>query len=353
MPVKPHRSFLLSTAILACLALLLLTACSAAEPPTQAGPPRLQGIDPSKVAAPAATAVTSVAPPAPTVTPVPATATPTESPTPSPTFTATPTQSVRFAVIGDYGAAGDAERAVAELVISWHPEIILTTGDNNYPNGEAATIDDNIGQYYHEYISSYAGSYGAGAGQNRFFPTLGNHDWNTAGASPYLEYFSLPGNERYYDFTWGPVHFFALDSDSREPDGFRRDSLQADWLQAQLAASTSPWDLVIMHHPPYSSGLHGSVTWMRWPFEEWGADAVLSGHDHVYERLQLGGLPYFINGLGGGAIYHFDQIDPASQARFNADYGAMLVEANETSIVFQFITRTGEVIDTFSLQKGP
>ncbi len=88
-----------------------------------------------------------------------------------------------------------------------------------------------------------------------FFPTLGNHDWYTNDAQPYLDYFTLPGNERYYDFVWGPVHFFALDSDEHEPDGVNAGSAQAAWLQQGLAASTSPWNIVYTHYPPYSSGM--------------------------------------------------------------------------------------------------
>src|SRR5262249_24546019 len=69
---------------------------------------------------------------------------------------------VRFAVIGDYGAASLAEQLVADAVRSWSPDFIITTGDNNYPAGEAATIDRNIGYYYHDFIYPYVGSYGPG-----------------------------------------------------------------------------------------------------------------------------------------------------------------------------------------------
>jgi hypothetical protein len=226
-------------------------------------------------------------------------------------------------------------------------------GDNNYPDGAAETIDANIGQFYHAFIHPYEGDYGQGADINRFFPTLGNHDWTTDNAQPYLDYFTLPGNERYYDFTWGPLHFFALDSDSREPDGVGSSSPQAAWLQAGLANSTAPWKIVYMHHPPYSSGLHGSVDWARWPYQEWGADAVLAGHDHTYERLLINGFPYFVNGLGGGAIYYFVNILDGSQVRYNDDYGAMLVEADPRQITFQFITRQGVLVDTYTIEKSP
>ena len=147
---------------------------------------------------------------------------------------------VRFAVIGDYGVEGDPARDVAALVTGWSPDFILTVGDNNYPDGAEATIDKNVGQYYHSFIGDYQGTYGPGSAVNRFFPSLGNHDWHTPGAQPYLNYFSLPGIERYYDFVVGPVHFFALDSDPHEPDGVASNSTQALWLQAALSASTAP-----------------------------------------------------------------------------------------------------------------
>ncbi|MCH7761181.1 metallophosphoesterase, partial [candidate division TA06 bacterium] len=84
-----------------------------------------------------------------------------------------------FAIIGDYGSEGTNEEDVANLVKSWNPDFVITAGDNNYSDGEASTIDPNIGQYYHEFIYPYLGSYGPGATTNRFFPTLGNHDVRT------------------------------------------------------------------------------------------------------------------------------------------------------------------------------
>ena len=256
---------------------------------------------------------------------------------------------MRFAVIGDYGLAGDAEAEVAQLINNWRPDFIITTGDNNYPDGEAATIDANIGQYYQQYIYPYQGAYGPGADRNRFFPSLGNHDWNTPGAQPYLDYFTLPGNERYYEYTWGPVHFFAMSSDSREPDGVGRSSIQATWLQERLAASTLPWKVVYFHQPPYSSGYHGSVDWMRWPFKEWGASLVLAGHDHTYERLEIEGLSYIVNGVGGGPIYPFGFPLQGSQVRYNDTHGALLVEAGTEQLNGTFLSIAGTNSDQFGL----
>ena len=295
--------------------------------------------------------------PAPTVTETTMVALPTS--TSNPTVSPTPAP-LRFAVVGDYGSGDQNEADVAALVKSWNPDLVITTGDNNYPDGTAETIDNNIGQFYHQYIYPYQGAYGEGADINRFFPSLGNHDWNTVDGDgmpyPYLDYFKLPqresGNERYYDFEWGPVHFFALDSDSREPDGVGRSSAQAAWLQSRLSESTAAWKIVYAHHPPYSSGLHGSIEWMRWPFAEWGATAYLAGHDHLYERLVIEGFPYFINGLGGGNIYFFKIPLEGSEVRYGGDYGAILVEATEAYINFKFINRSGEVIDSYSLPEA-
>jgi hypothetical protein len=261
------------------------------------------------------------------------------------------TASISFAVIGDYGSGDKNAGAVADLVKSWKPNFIITVGDNNYPLGAADTIDQNVGQFYAEYIAPYIGNYGQGADQNAFFPTLGNHDWDSENAKPYLDYFTLPGNERYYDFRWGPVHFFAINGDWREPDGVGSSSAQAQWLKESLAASDAPWKVVYGHHPPYTSGYQGSVDWIRWPFKEWGADIYLAGHDHDYERLEVDGFPYIVNGLGGGAIYQFEEPLPYSLVRYNDGYGAILATANDNQITFQFITTSGEIIDTFTMQK--
>jgi predicted phosphodiesterase len=259
----------------------------------------------------------------------------------------------RFAAIGDYGYAGPAERDVADLVKSWDPDFIITLGDNNYDLGDSLTIDQNIGQYYHQYIGNYRGRYGPSASTNRFFPTLGNHDYYTRNGEPYRVYFTLPGNGRYYDFVRGNVHFFALNSDRNEPDGVTAGSRQAQWLRAALAAAPERWKVVYFHHAPYSSGPHGSTMELQWPFKEWGASVVLAGHDHHYERLNADGLPYFINGLGGRSIYGLgSRRVPQSQLAFSGDYGAMRLEATPDSLTLQFFTRRRTLIDTYVLHRA-
>jgi len=130
-----------------------------------------------------------------------------------------------------------------------------------------------------------------------------------------LNYFTLPGisgnssgDEKYYDYIIDNIHFFAINS-------ITDITVQETWLQTQMIncdQNHSHWRLVYFHHPPYSSGDHGSTTRMRWDFLNWGADAILSGHDHDYERLEVDGLVYFVNGVGGRSIRNFGSINSNS-----------------------------------------
>jgi hypothetical protein len=152
----------------------------------------------------------------------------------------------------------------------------------------------------------------------------------------------------------GLVHFYVVDSDDHEPDGLTPDSKQGMWLKETLAAPTTAcYKVVYFHHPPYSSGDYG-VPRMRWPFAQWGADVVMSGHDHTYERLSVDGIPYFVNGLGGANRFGFNIIDPHSQFRFNQDWGAMFVRATKQSITYEFYEADGGKMDSFTVQpKAP
>ncbi|MFZ1684944.1 MAG: metallophosphoesterase [Candidatus Zixiibacteriota bacterium] len=278
----------------------------------------------------------------------------------------------RFAMLGDYGYAGSAsELAVANLIKSWNPDFIVTAGDNSYNPG---TIDANIGQYYHDYIGAYAGAYGSGSPVNRFFPCVGNHEYSDGlGINAYLTYFTLPGagvqsdnssgNERYYDFIQGPVHFFAINSNIQDPDGIDSMSVQAQWLKSELLYSPYPWNIVFFHHGAYSSATtHGSTPDLQWPYENWGADLVVNGHDHSYERVMRDdnhngdSIPYFINGLGGRSLYTFPSSGfvEGSTVRYAANYGAMQAEATDSTLILKFYSvaggTAGTLIDSIMLR---
>jgi len=259
---------------------------------------------------------------------------------------------VSFVALGDYGDDSPSEAAVAARVHEANPDLVITLGDNNYPSGTQQTIDANIGKHYARFIAPYRGEHGPGGDRNRFFPSLGNHDWRTTDLEPYLDYFELPGNERYYDFTWGPVHFFAIDSDMAEPDGNTADSVQARWLRDTLATSTAPWNIVYMHHAPYSSGRHGSSRTMQWPFVEWGADVVLAGHDHHYERIERDGGLFLVNGLSGSPkVYDIGRPIEGSMLRFNEAHGALFGQATAGRLTLSFVTDDGRTVDTVTLER--
>jgi len=276
--------------------------------------------------------------------------------------------SVRFAAVGDYGTNSSREQAVADLITTFSPDFVITTGDNSY---SSTPIDDNIGKYYAAYIGAYTGAYGSGADTNQFFPSAGNHDYSDgAGINAYLAYFTLPGaniasslssgNERYYDFAVGPVEFFAVNSNVQEPDGITGTSTQAQWLQTRLSLSSAPWKIVYMHHPPYSSSsVHGSEVVMQWPYEDWGATAVLTGHDHTYERIIRDdntdgkSMPYFVTGLGGRTPYAFPTSGfvAGSEVRYNANNGTMIIDATTERISFYFysVAGGGTLIDSYTI----
>ncbi len=252
-------------------------------------------------------------------------------------------------MIGDFGTGGQAEGEVAEQVHAWKPDAVLTLGDNNYPVGAAGTLDAHVGAFYARYIHPYKGAYPPGAERNRFFPALGNHDWGLGNVRAHEDYFDLPGNERYYSVRLGNVAVFVVDSDPHEPDGIDALSAQARWLREGLANSDAAFRVVTLHHPPFSSGRHGSQAVMQWPYEKWGADLVLAGHDHTYERIERGGVTYVVNGLGGRGPYRLGTPVEGSLVRFNADHGALFLEANAKELKARFVTHAGLLVDEFRL----
>lgn len=254
---------------------------------------------------------------------------------------------ISFAVIGDYGTSKESTRRVSEMVKSWKPDFIITTGDNNYEKGLLHSLKENVGAYYCDFIYNpdapedcRCEGRAAREEQNRFFPSPGNHDYkNKDGNIPYLNYFTLPGHEEYYSFLWGPVQFFSIDSGSRgqgTPE-------QVLWLKEQAAQSTAPFKIVYFHHSPYSEGKHGNEKSMQWNFADWGINAVLTGHDHIYQRIRKKSEPqllYLVNGLGGKSRRSCG-VKPLDREEFDVfcfdeEYGAMKGVATASSLKLGF-----------------
>lgn len=282
--------------------------------------------------------------------------------------------SIRFAVIGDYGVDNANQAAVATRVNAFNPDFIATTGDNTYlvgstPAADLANWDRTQGKYYANYIKLPAGSaYLPGSTVNRFFPVLGNHDWDE-GVQSYSDYFELPSGatptsgERYYSFRQGPVEFFMLSSDPRETDGRSVGTVQYEWARQAIRNSTAPWQFVFFHHPPYTyASNHSAATPMRWPFQAWGVDALFHGHNHNMQDLTANdpatgntGLPVFVQGAGGASLYNISA--PPGQAIGNwsnaTDFGFSMVLATETTARVEFYNAAGTLLHSRDLTQIP
>ncbi len=258
-----------------------------------------------------------------------------------------------FGVVGDYGKNNGPEGRVANLIRSWNPEFVATTGDNVYTGVNAQTtevLQAKVGNFYGQFIDN-----------RTFFPALGNHDWGHPG-TPMLacdingcfgawnDYFKLPGNGRYYDVRKGNVHLFVLDDYYLEPDGNKVDSKQAQWLRTAAAASDAPWKIVTHHFGGYGS--FGQFNAFRWPFEQWGIDAVFSGHHHVYERLKIGNIPYIITGTGGAGLNRgAPWTHPDRKSLHLLRYGALRGKATPTAMTIEMIDADGVILDRVDIVK--
>jgi Calcineurin-like phosphoesterase len=282
-----------------------------------------------------------------------------------------PAGSTRFVAFGDHGVDNTNQNAVADRMKRYNPEFMVTTGDNTYFTGTGVdNYDRTQTKYYGEFIkvTNPASIYFAQFGNNvnRFYPCMGNHDFDIGGgagaAIPYWNaYFELPGNERYYTFSKGPIDFFVLSSDSREPDSNTATGTQANWFNAAYAASSAKFKIVVFHHPPYTNPTThaNNATMQAWNFQDLpGVTAVMNGHNHNMQRLELprGGagvgtgagttVPHFISGAGGNSLYSITGTSPFN-AFFNAtDFGFLLVDVLDGSATFRFINAAGNVIDS-------
>jgi tartrate-resistant acid phosphatase type 5 len=256
-----------------------------------------------------------------------------------------------IAIVGDAGERNDDTLAVAELVA--RARAVFTVGDNEYVT-EGRTVE--------AYEASVGAVYGAWIDEAAFFPVPGDHDYGDqcddpgapADLNAYLEYFDLPvgpEDETYYDARIDDVHVFALGSlPECHRDGGAKLARQQAWLEDAATNSDAALQIVLLHNPPYSSGVsHGSVDELRWDFANWGVDLVVSGDDHIYERSTHDGVPYVVNGLGGIEAHELGGPIEGSEVLYADAFGALFVTVTVTSAEAAFVTVTGEEIDRFAL----
>lgn len=244
--------------------------------------------------------------------------------------------SVRFAAIGDTGTGSSKQHELGEIMARYRAsfpfEFVLMMGDNLYGSEKPSDYAKKFEMPYKKLLDDKV----------KFYASLGNHD---LALQVHYEQFNMNGKE-YYRFTKGDVAFYALNSNYM-------DKKQVAWLESELAKDTSKWKICFFHHAPYSSAKsHGSDRQLREVVEpifmKYGVDVVLTGHDHVYERMKpQKGIHYFVTGAGGKL--RSGDIDRSSQLTakaYDRDMHFMLFEVIDDQMHFQTITRTGETIDT-------
>jgi len=250
---------------------------------------------------------------------------------------------VTFVGAGDIADCGNDNDAATAALVNALPSNtpVFVLGDNVYPNGTT-----------NEYNNCYHPTWGAF--KSRTYPSAGNHEYNSTNATPYFNYFGsaagTPG-QGWYSFDLGAWHIIVLNSNLNTAAG----SPQDQWLLADLAAHNNVCTMAYWHHPLYSSiggsGSGGAVTSSARRY--WdnlyaaGADLVLNGHRHVYERLApmrpdgtpdpVNGIRTLIAGMGGESGGDLSNVFPTSEAREGRTYGILKLTLSATSYSWEFV----------------
>jgi alkaline phosphatase len=259
-----------------------------------------------------------------------------------------PADSVRVIAAGDIARCDSkADEGTAALVASM-PGTVLALGDDAYENGSAT-----------DFAKCYGPSWGPLLDRTR--PTPGNHDHNTAGAAAYFDYFgdrAGPNGRGWYSFELGAWHIVALDSECAPVGGCGPGSPQGRWLSDDLSAHPAACLFAFWHRPRFSSGLHGSdrsVDGLWRTLAGAGADIVLNGHDHDYERFDPlaadgspdpSGIREFVVGTGGAGLRPFVRRVPSSAFRDATDHGVLALTLSAVGYDWAFLkTPDGTVVD--------
>jgi len=236
---------------------------------------------------------------------------------------------------GDIASCGyTTDTATAKLLDSISGTV-FTTGDNVYPNGT-----------YTEYTNCYKPTWGAH--KSRTKPSPGNHDYNTSRAAGYFQYFgNVPA---YYAYNLGDWRIYALNSNI----DVSATSAQVNWLKDDLAAHPKRCVLAYWHHPRWSSGSrYGSNSRYQslWKtLYDSGAELVINGHEHNYERFKQmnasgsavsQGMRAFVVGTGGAGLYGFGSIRSTSEVRNASTHGVLKLTLSSTSYSWKFVPIAG------------
>jgi hypothetical protein len=232
---------------------------------------------------------------------------------------------------------------------------VLALGDNAYENG---SVDD--------YLDYYAPTWGRH--RWRTHPAIGNHEWQTPEGGGYFAYFCAAAGtpfKGWYSLDVGAWHLVAINSNCGET-GFDapscdRGSEQETWLRADLAAHPAKCTLAYWHHPRFGSGNHGNNDALQSIWQalyDAGAELVLNGHQHNYERFSpqtptggadgARGIREFVVGTGGADLTAFVDAKPNSELRKTGVYGVIKLTLHAEGYDWQFVSVDGSFTDTGS-----
>ena len=265
---------------------------------------------------------------------------------PQPASAASSASTVTLVGAGDIASCSSGADSKSAALIKSIPGIVFTAGDNVYPYGSAA---------------NYAKCYGPtwGAFKKRTRPVVGNHDYEHNPAA-YFAYFGAragqPGRG-YYAYDVGTWRVYALNSELDPPStAFTQ---QYDWLENDLAANPTQCVIAIWHRPEFSTGPHGDSARMSRFFQllyDNGAEIVINGHDHMYERYTpidpagtadpTRGIREFVVGTGGASLYAYKTSSPLVVVRNNTSHGVLKLTLSSGSYAWQFIPSTGTFTDS-------
>ena len=242
---------------------------------------------------------------------------------------------------GDIASCTSSGDEATAALLDTLPGVVFTAGDNAYPDGST---------------SDYSGCYNSSWGRHkpRTRPAPGNHEYYSAGAAPYYAYFGVLAGDSgkgYYSYTVGTWHIISLNSNIPATPG----SPQEQWLRADLAGHPARCTLAYWHHPRFSSGSeHGSTPAIQplWQaLYDAGADVVVSGHEHDYERFApqtaagaldtARGIREFVAGTGGMSHYAFGPPIANSEVRDNTTFGVLQLTLKPGGYDWRFIPVAG------------
>jgi hypothetical protein len=241
------------------------------------------------------------------------------------------------------------QRATFNLLLARRYVAVLTLGDLQYEDGS-----------YGKFRFSYGTTWGREKAITK--PAPGNHEYKTKSASGYFKYFGRAAGDSakgYYSFDVGTWHLVSLNSNCTEIGGCQEGSPQERWLRRDLAAHKSKCTLGYWHHPRFSSGGHGSddsVSGLWHALYDYGADVVLVGHDHDYERFapqnvagaldRAQGIREFVVGTGGRSHREFGSVQPHSQVRDSTSFGILSLTLKPKGYDWRFIPAVGAFTDS-------